>query len=455
VLAIALAGFVGLALNQSVHDTTQGALAEDIELQDDADDLRVAILDVRHHHRNLAFYGPTNDRMIDFQTAFDTLLNEIDEIEDTHSVSPNLPQPEELRSATKDYVALFLPALEYYETDRASFDGVSNQALIQLAALERLARQIDRVAEGEADEAVTRIELASSNARLFLLIVIGGLVLIGAALIYAAFRVIREMDHLYESEQIATQQLSAALQARNDFIADASHELRTPLTVLRGNAEAGLAIEDACGHREILEEIVEESATMTRLVEDLLFLARSDASAPPLEVENVSVEPLLKTIAERSEMLVHQRGAKLTTSLAADGTLPADPQRIEQAVLAIVDNAAKFSFAGGNVRLSSKTEDGILVIEVVDEGPGIPDSELPLIFERFYLVDRSRKRRKGGAGLGLSIARTIIEAHGGWIEAESQLGIGTRMHIHLPLVNALVPGKQAVSTAKSGSKYSS
>ncbi len=439
VVAIAIAGFVGLALNQSVHDTTRGALAEDIELQDDADDLRVAILDVRHHHRNLAFYGPTHDRLLEFQTAYSLVLDEIAELE-AHSVpGPSLPQPAQLLDAMISYNGEFLPALDLYESDFDAFEEASFQGLTELNALEEMARQIDRYAETEADLAVDRIEQASSNARLFLLIVIGGLVIISAVLIYMSIRVIREIDHLYAAEQAASQKLGQALMAKNNFIADASHELRTPITVLRGNAEVGLAIESNCGHREILEEIVEESVTMTRLVEDLLFLARFDASAPPLETEPVPIEKLMAVVAEHAEVLVNQRGGELVTNLTAVGVVNVDSRRVEQAVLALVDNAAKFGFAGGRVKLSSEIDGERLIVDVVDQGPGIPEAELPRIFERFYLVDRSRKKRKGGAGLGLSIAATIVEAHEGTIEATSQIGRGTSMRIRIPILSGVMP----------------
>ncbi|MGH2559365.1 MAG: sensor histidine kinase [Thermomicrobiales bacterium] len=433
VMAIAFAGIAGLAFNQTVHDTTQDALRYDIALQDDADDLRVAILDLRHYHRNLRFYGPANDRLIDFRVAYAELLDEIDELEEMGINEPNLPQPQELRRMSEEYYALFMPTMELHASDSDAFEATSDEGLLRLAGLEEAARQIDRLAERQADVAVARIEQASSSARLVLGIVLGGLVLVGAALIFAAIRVIGEIRRLYVAEQAASKGLSEALQAKNDFVADASHELRTPLTVLRGNAEAGLAMEPACVHREILEEIVEESAGMSRLVEELLFLARSDAASPPLELESVPVEPLLAEVASRAAMLVRQRGAVLMTELPVEGTVVADAARIEQAIMALVDNAAKFSPAGGTVLLSASASKEELVVEVADQGQGIPRAELALIFERFYRTDRAGARRRGGAGLGLSIARTIVEAHGGRIEAQSRLGHGTSMRIHLPL----------------------
>lgn len=450
VLAIAVAGLVALAFNRTVQQETEGALRYDIALQDDSDDLRVAILDVRHHHRNLIFYGPSNDQLIEFDDAYADLLEEIVDVEEVGALPPRLTQPQELRQMANEYYEGFRPALDLYSTDPAAFEVSSNEGLLRLAVQEREARQIDGYAESQADVAVARIEQASANARLVLLVVIGGLVLIGAALIYAAGRVFSEVRRLYEAEQAASQRLGEALQAQTDFVADISHELRTPLTVVRGNAEAGLAIDAGCQHQEFLEEIVGESVRMTRLVEDLLFLARSDAATPPLDIEPVAVGNLLEAVAERSRALVGQRDATLSTSLTAEGTIVVDASRIEQAVLVLIDNAAKFSPPGGKVYLSSSTLMGDLIVEVADEGLGIPEAELPLIFERYYRRDRLAGRRRGGTGLGLSIARTIVEAHGGRIDAQSSLGNGTRMRIHLPLAGAVsrtpaaaLPGKSA------------
>ena len=173
---------------------------------------------------------------------------------------------------------------------------------------------------------------------------------------------------------------------------------------------------------------------MSRMVEELLFLARSDSSPPSLEPETVPAPPLMSELAGRAAVLARERGAELATDLRAAGMLHADPNRLEQAVLILVDNAIKYGPPGGTVTLRSDvTSQGELRITVEDEGPGIPKEDLPRVFERFYRVDKARSRRMGGAGLGLPIAKTIVEAHGGHIAAESRAGRGTRMSIHLPL----------------------
>ena len=231
----------------------------------------------------------------------------------------------------------------------------------------------------------------------------------------------------------AQEAFAELLRARTEFMTNVSHELRTPLTVIRGNAEVGLELGRECVHEEILEEIVRESGSMSRMVEDLLFLARSDSDSLPLDKQMVPVAWLLNKLARRAEALVSRRDTSLRTKLSGEGRLGCDAQSIEQAVLVLVDNAANYGTLGGSITLSSSTRQGELMIEVADRGPGIPPEELPQIFERFYRGESSSEER--GSGLGLAIAKTIAEAHGGSVEAESRLGEGTRMLLRLPLAN--------------------
>ena len=227
--------------------------------------------------------------------------------------------------------------------------------------------------------------------------------------------------------------LAREVRAKSDFLADASHELRTPLTVIRGNAEVGLELGRGWAHADLLEEIVKESGMMSRMVEDLLFLARSDADSLPLDLRTVPVARLTGGLARRAEALAREHGASLKTALSGDGILRCDPGRIEEAVLVLIDNAAKYGPPGGQVTLSSSTSTGVLQIEVADQGPGISEDELPRVFERFYRCKNSHGKQ--GSGLGLPIAKTIVEGHGGRIEAESEAGEGTRVALRLPLMD--------------------
>jgi two-component system sensor histidine kinase BaeS len=167
----------------------------------------------------------------------------------------------------------------------------------------------------------------------------------------------------------------------------------------------------------------------------------------------VEVEPWLAEVSARAEILARERGATLSVDLHGDGSACLDAERMQQAVLALVDNAAKYGPAAGSVELHARASGERIDIEVADRGPGIPEDVRPYIFERFYRADRTRGRRSGGAGLGLSIARAIVDAHGGRLEASARPGGGTSMRVTVPRTAASVtPGAQAaiVITQQSG-----
>lgn len=238
---------------------------------------------------------------------------------------------------------------------------------------------------------------------------------------------------LYDSQQVASRKLTQALRAKPDFIADASHEPRTPFTVLRCNSDAGLAIDRNCAHREILEKIVSESARMTKLVEDLLFLARSDADSVPLNIEKVSAEPLFFELSERARALGRERGVTIAPRLDGYGLLSIDTSTIEQAVMILIDNAINYSPAGSMVRITTSSWREEFIVEVADQGPGIRKEGIPLVFERFRRVNKTRRGGQAGTGLGLTIAKTIVNAHQGRIEVHRRVNEGTQMRIYLPL----------------------
>lgn len=431
--AVAIAGAVAFVLNLDVDQVTDRALKYDLELEDEGDDVRVAVLNLRHFHRNIVFTGPTRLGLTELDNAMAALREEIGEYAALGIEDPALTAPARLEELAAAYYDSFRPAIDLYESDRSAFTAASDAGLVRLEELERAAEQMDRVGEDRAAAALTEVDQVSERARLILLAVLVGLGLAAAVLGYAAFRVLRELRRLAAAQEQAAVDLGAALQAKADFIADASHELRTPLTVLRGNAEVGLAVRSDCDHEPVLREIVSESIRMTKLVEDLLFLARSDAASLELERQDVAIELWLAELAVRGEVLARERGVSFEADLLADGQASIDPRRIEQAILVLVDNAAKYGAPGGLVTLRTASLDGQLTIAVGDDGPGIDETDLPHIFERFYRVDKTRTRSLGGAGLGLPIARTIVEAHGGRITAESQVGRGTTMTVRLPL----------------------
>ena len=440
-VAIIAAGLIGFWQTRNIEGVADEAFGY-VELEDEGDDIRAAVLDVRHYHRNLYFSSLntgrlTRDGIEDYENTRERLRDEIDELEGVRAYDPTAPQPEDFRRMADDYYADFGPFVQQTVEDREAFDSASFRGLRQIAEMERAAEQLDGLGEDLTDDALQQVDQAAKTSELVLLGAILGLLLAGVALAYAAVRVVNELRRLNAEQQATAEKLAEASRAKMDFLADVSHELRTPLTVLRGNAQVGLALGAEGEQAQLLNEVVEESRRMSRMVEDLLFLSRSDSSPPPMELETVLAESLASELAARASVLARERGVNLETDTRATGLLRANPARLEQAALILVDNAIKYGPPGGTVTLRSDvTRSGVLRITVEDNGPGIPKEDLPRIFERFYRVDKARSRKMGGTGLGLPIAKTIVEAHGGHITAESRQGRGTTMSIHLPMLPA-------------------
>jgi len=444
-IAIAIAGVVGLAINQNVHNITERALEYDIEIEDEGDDLRAAILDLRHFHRDIAFSNAVSAQSLaNLTRAYNELEEQIrDYAKIDIAPGENVISATEMQELADRYWSTFRPAIDVFATDPAAFDRAEVESFGILQEMEDAAQVVDRLGEELAEDSLANVDAETLKARNILFALLGGLVLTGVGLTWATVHVVAHVRQLYEGQQAVAAQLAGALKANTNFIADASHELRTPLTVLRGNAEAGIAIRRDCEHAEILEEIVDESARMTRLIDNLLFLARSDASSVPLQLETTDAQDWLHDLAERAEILARKHGATLTTTLSGVGTLAIDIERIGQAVMILVDNAAKYSSPGGRISLLSSSWKNELTIEVADNGVGISADALPHVFERFYRAGGRQDGEGSGAGLGLPIAKSIVEAHGGRIEVQSIVGEGTRMRMHLPLVQErfqVVPG---------------
>ena len=224
---------------------------------------------------------------------------------------------------------------------------------------------------------------------------------------------------------------------RRDLVANVSHELRTPITALQAQLENlvdGVAEPDPATFRVMLAQV----ERLGRLVKQLLDLSRLESGAVPLDRSEFRVEPLL-THAVREQQL---QGAPVTVDVLvepADLTAAGDPERVHQVVANLLENAVRFTPSGGQVDVRARrTVDGV-VIEVTDEGPGIPDDERARVFERFYRADAARAAHDGGAGLGLAIARWIVDLHGGDIHPEPREPHGCRMVVTLP-TNETVPG---------------
>jgi signal transduction histidine kinase len=232
--------------------------------------------------------------------------------------------------------------------------------------------------------------------------------------------------------------ISAAFTRQREFVGDASHELRTPLSVLLSSIDAmEMTIEPQ--HDDFVGKLVsnmrQEVKRMTNLVSDLLTLARSDSNTMELKTERFDFCQLGKKTVESIQPLVDAK--EISLDLTAPVALPVigDPQRLSQLLYILLDNAIKYTPNEGKVRLQLSQDGNMLVIHVQDSGIGIDAKDLPFIFERFYRADKSRARQMGGHGLGLSIAKWIVETHKGTIRVSSATGEGSKFTIQLPIIS--------------------
>ncbi|MCS6773560.1 MAG: ATP-binding protein [Anaerolineae bacterium] len=229
--------------------------------------------------------------------------------------------------------------------------------------------------------------------------------------------------------------LSQLFRAQQRLIADVSHELRTPLTVIRGNVDLMRMFGQL--DPESLDAITREAERMNRMVADLLLLSQADAGVLPMNFTTVNVPALVADVERSGQMLAKGR-VRIIAQAEPGLTLYADPDRLKQVLLNLVDNAIKHTPDGGEVRIeASGNYNGFARLTVSDTGIGIPEKDLPHIFERFYRVDKSRSRASGGSGLGLSIVSTIVQAHHGRIAVSSKEGVGTTFDVYLPMQTPL------------------
>lgn len=245
-----------------------------------------------------------------------------------------------------------------------------------------------------------------------------------------------ELERLSISLNHMISRLEDSIQSSKQFVADASHELRTPLTVLRGELE-GLAQDEQLRPqtRETLGSMLEEVDRLAEIVEGLLALSRLDAGEANTEWVPFDLAELAATTADQMSLLAEDKDITVICGSLPGVTVEGDRARMKQVIVNLLDNAIKYTPRGGRVRLTITHEDGDAVLEVADDGIGIPPEALPHVFKRFYRVDGSRSREQGGAGLGLSIVKSICTAHGAQVEVSSVAGEGSRFRIRQSLAN--------------------
>ena len=252
-----------------------------------------------------------------------------------------------------------------------------------------------------------------------------------------------EFDELAESFNSMAASLDASEQARQRLLADIAHELRTPLSVIEGTVDAmldGVYKPDA----ENLGSIKEETAALTRLVEDLRDLTLAESGQLKLQVEPTDLTDLVKRTVARAEVMAKEKDISITTDIALGiPKIEVDNRRIYQIMAILLDNALKHTPSGGVITVTVARDDGKagyptegnVLVTVADTGEGIPSEHLPYVFERLYRIDDSRSRERGGAGLGLAIAKQMVELHGGKIWVESEVGKGSRFCFSLPITS--------------------
>lgn len=243
-------------------------------------------------------------------------------------------------------------------------------------------------------------------------------------------------------------QLRKADEIRRDFVANVSHELRTPLSILRGYIETLLDDPETSSEelKRILEVMRRHSNRLGVLVDDLLTLAQLESANPNLQLSNVRLSELFAAIVHDWAKKFAEK--KLSVDIAVAANLPvicADETRLQEVLYNLLDNSLKYTQPGGRIRLQAGTEGDEMVLSVSDTGPGISETDLPRLFERFYRADKARSRELGGTGLGLSIVKHIAQMHGGRVEAESKLGQGTTIRVLLPL-DRVVPQAPVTET---------
>jgi signal transduction histidine kinase len=229
--------------------------------------------------------------------------------------------------------------------------------------------------------------------------------------------------------------LEAAVKRMTQFTADASHELRAPVALIRTTAEVAVMRDRAASeYREALSDILGEAERMSQVIDSLMLLARTDSATESIEPIALDARAVVNEAAEQGEKLARSHKVAFEAEIPKTAVpIRAASDALRRALLILLDNAVKYTSNGGFVRLKLALLEGFAIMSVADTGIGIKEEDLPHIFDRFWRADKARSREHGGAGLGLSIAKWLIETQGGTISVTSDLGKGSTFFIRIPL----------------------
>ncbi|MFC0417810.1 ATP-binding protein [Cytobacillus solani] len=239
-----------------------------------------------------------------------------------------------------------------------------------------------------------------------------------------------ELGDLAKSIELLARDLNYLKQERNEFLASISHELRTPLTYIKGYADIVQKRKLPDEVREkYLNIIVEETNRLSVLIKELFDLAKIDQNSFAIQKERIDLRPFFTKMEQKLSLAFQEKGINFTLQCPQKIFIQADPLRLEQIILNLLDNSIKYSQAGADIKLKAWQHKKSIHISIQDNGKGIPEKEIPLIFNRFYRVEKSRTRSLGGTGLGLAIVKELVQAHGAEILVKSKENAGTEVEL--------------------------
>lgn len=242
------------------------------------------------------------------------------------------------------------------------------------------------------------------------------------------------MEHLSITLNQMLERLESAFQQASRFSADASHELRTPLTIMRTELESIMqepVFSEAL--RERVGSVLEETEHLSHIAESLFAISRLDAGEAKMESAALDMADLVSSTAEQMQLLAEEKHIAMEIEAIRPVPVSGDRTRLKQAVVNLLDNAVKYTLPGGKIHVRVLAVGATAIFEIRDNGMGISKTALPHVFERFYRDEEARQQDIGGAGLGLSIVRSVVQAHGGHVDIQSAIGTGTKVTVELPL----------------------